>query len=495
MNQSGANLDALKASAARGSALTLAAQAYSFLTVFASVVVLARVLTPAEHGLVAIAVAVTAFVERFSDLGLSLATVQRRTLTREQISNLFWINTLAGALLGGLACAAGPLVAKLFAEPRLTDLIQSLGVGFIFAGLGVQHLALLRRRMQFERLALVTVGTRTLSVTLTIGAALAGWGYWALVVMQLTPIVCMTLGAWIACPFRPRLYDRATRIGDLARFGADVAGFNVLAYLLRNVDKLLLGWWHPSAVVGYYSRAYQFLLLPLQQVSYPLSQVAIPALSRLQHEPGSYAAFFRRATTLASLLIVPLVAFLFVSAENALLLALGEQWHESVPIFRWLSVAAAFGALGVVQEWVCVSRGLTSRQLRWQTLTTLACTLAFACAVPFGAQPLAITYSATLAALFLPGLVYILRGTPLRLGDVLRPLGAPLAASIIGAAMLYAVQQALPAAWTRAGLLAIEAVVFGVTAGAGLLVLPGRAARRNDVFVLLRNLRRRDAAT
>ena len=235
----------------RGGAATVSAQFIrSFVIALASTAILARLLTPEDFGLLAMVAGFTNFLARFKDLGLAMATVQRKEINQGQVSTLFWVNAGLGILVTLLTAAVAPLVAWFYGEPRLVTIMLALAVAFVFGGLMVQHQALLQRQMKFTALAVVQIASTAIGAIAGVVTALFGAGYWALVIMQLVAAVVMALGMWLVCGWRPGRPMRGVGVRSMLAFGGNLTGANLLAYLIRNLDNILIGWcwgaghWH-----------------------------------------------------------------------------------------------------------------------------------------------------------------------------------------------------------------------------------------------------------
>src|SRR6202790_3520783 len=179
----------LKARAIRGGFEKLCSQGANFALRIGSLMVLARLLDPKDFGLVGMVTAFTGVLAMFRDFGLSSATVQRVEVTDDQVSTLFWINALVGAILWLLLVAVSPLIAAFYREPRLLWVTIVLAIGFFFNAVGVQHSAMLQRQMRFTALAIIDFIALLSGITVAIGMALFGFKYWSLVAMTtVTPL-------------------------------------------------------------------------------------------------------------------------------------------------------------------------------------------------------------------------------------------------------------------------------------------------------------------
>src|SRR5208283_3831626 len=246
----------------RGGVARLCAQGVSFALRVGSLMVLARLLGPKDFGLVGMVTAFTGVLTLFRDFGLSSAAVQRATVTDEQISTLFWINVLFGALLCLLTVAMAPLIAAFYHEPRLFAVAAVLAIGFVFNAAGIQHSVLLQRQMRFTALALIGVVSLILGTACAIGGAMAGYGYWALVGMTVSLPFTNTIGLWLTSGWVPGMPQRRVGIRSMMRFGATLTLNGLVVYVASNLEKVLLGRFWGVDAIGIYGRAYQLVTIP-----------------------------------------------------------------------------------------------------------------------------------------------------------------------------------------------------------------------------------------
>ncbi len=359
----------LGGSASRGAAVTAAGQIVRVVIQMVSLVVLARLLGPADFGLVAMVTAIVGIGEVFRDFGLSSASIQAKKISLGQRSNLFWINSSIGVVLAVVAVACSPLVASLYGDPAVSAVMAACASTFIINGLATQHRADLNRRLKFGVLAIVDTAAQVLSVAAAIGIAAAGGGYWALVAMTVLQAILGLVGVVAAGRWVPRWYSRHVAMRQFFRFGAGVAGSQLLGYASKNVDSVVLGVTLGPVAVGYYNRAYQVLMLPLNQFQAPSTRVALPVLSRLNDDANRYKAFLLRGQTILLHAVAIILALTAAQATPLFDLILGPQWTDSVPIFQALAVGGLASMANYACYWVFLSKGLTVSYL-WFSLIT-----------------------------------------------------------------------------------------------------------------------------
>ena len=171
--------------------------------------------------------------------------------------------------------------------------------------------------MRFGKLAVIEVAAMLNGVVAAIISAWYGAGYWALVIMQLVMAVSITIGVWFACDWRPGLPKRGTGVRRMLAFGRNITGFNLINYFARNSDKILVGRFCGSGILGLYSKAYNLLMLPISQICGPLTSVAVPALSRIQDDPKRYTSYYTKLILLISFISMPLMVFLAICSNLA----------------------------------------------------------------------------------------------------------------------------------------------------------------------------------
>ncbi|MEE9268780.1 MAG: lipopolysaccharide biosynthesis protein [Candidatus Krumholzibacteria bacterium] len=479
----------LRGRSVRGGALTIGNQGAKFILTLVSIAVLARVLTPEDFGLIAMVMAIIGFIATFKDMGLAMATVQRHDITHAQVSTLFWINLGASLLIMAATAAAAPLFAWLYDEPRVRAITVALAATVIFSGLIVQHQALLRRQMRFGAIAVIEITAMTIGLMTAVLCALSGLGYWSLVLMPIVKEIVTAAGVWIACGWRPGRPARRSGVRVLLSFGVHLTGFNLLNYFARNLDKVLIGRYYGASPAGLYSKAYQLVLLPIQQIGVPLTAVAVPTLSRLQNQMERFRAYYRRGVLLAVTAGMPIIAFLFVDANRAVLTVLGDQWLESVAIFRVLAPAAFFGTFNVATGWVYIALGQTRRQFSWGIFSSAFTITAFALGLRWGSIGVGAAFSCAVVILRLPAIVYCFRHTPLGLSDFFAAVWRPFIASIAAGAALYTVSLGFNPPLAVAARLVLDFVLYLVFYALIWIGLPRGRRSVRDLVDLARDLR------
>jgi O-antigen/teichoic acid export membrane protein len=356
------------ARAVSGGLITISAQAAKFVLNFAAAAVLARLLSPTEFGLVGMVLGITSLVGIFKALGLSTATVQRETITQQQVSNLFWVNVTVSGLLTISTVALAPLVARFYHDSRVTAIMIVLSLTFLLSGSTVQHQALLSRQMRFRTIAVIEVVSMLVGFTSACCLAKAGFGYWALVAQQLVNAATGLVLTWCISRWRPSLPKRNSGVRPMLRFGAHLTIADFLGLLMINSDSILVGRVFGAEPLGLYTRANVLLARPLQQVLAPINAVLTPVLSRLQSDSERYRRSFMRAYETLALITFSFAAMCLALAAPIVLVILGPKWKSVIPLFSAFAVVALSSPLGDVAIWLFQSQGRGREQLRNHTI-------------------------------------------------------------------------------------------------------------------------------
>lgn len=404
--------------AARGGMLVMASQVLRVLVQIGSTALLARLLAPADFGLVAMAGTLTMLFTMFADLGLTQATVQKADITPAQISTLFWVNAAFGALFTLLCVLLAPLIAWFYGHPDLVPITAALALGFLITGLYAQHGALLNRRLRFKAVAIIAGASALISAGTAVVLALLGAGIWALVAQQLTYALVTLVGNVIAVPWRPGRPRLAEGSGDLLRFGGNLSLTNLLIYVLTTLDRILIGWWVGERALGLYDRAGSLTALPNRLIIFPLGNVVIPALSRLQHDPAAYRRFYLEALEKLGMATLPPLLLLALLAPEAVAVLFGPGWEEAAPLLAFLAVGTLARPVGTTAGWLFISQGRTREQLIATCFTAAFGVLAFVTGLPYGAVGVAAA-TAVLGFALLPFVFWLVtREGPVALGSI-----------------------------------------------------------------------------
>lgn len=430
----------LKDRTIRGGFARLCAQAANFLLRLGSLMVLARLLGPKDFGLVGMVTAFTGVLNLFRDFGLSSAAVQRTTVTDEQISTLFWINIVVGALLGLVAVAIAPVIAAFYHEPRLFGVTTVLAAGFLFNAAGVQHSALLQRQMRFTALAVISTVSLIVGTAIAVGGAKAGYGYWALVAMTVTLPLTSTIGLWLTTAWVPGMPHRRAGIRSMMRFGGTITLNGLVVYVASNLEKVLLGRFWGVDAIGIYGRSYQLVNIPTDNMNSAVGEVAFSALSRLQDDPSRLKSYFLKGYSLVLALTLPMTIACALFADDMIFVLLGPKWKEAAAIFRLLAPTILVFAIANPLSWLLCSIGLVGRGLKMALVIAPLMIAGYVMGLPYGPRGVAFAYSAVLTLWVIPLIAWSVHGTVISFRDIMLAVSRPLLSGIVAAVLAFGLQ-------------------------------------------------------
>lgn len=368
----------------------------------AVIVVMARLLTPADFGLVAGALVFIDFVEVFSDMGLGLVIVQRHELTDAHVRTGFTVSALLGLLFAVGIWLAAPSIAALFRMEGMTTILRAMAVVFPIDSLSLVASALLQRDLKFRTLAGVSVtayviGYGVVGVTL----ALMGFGVWSLVGAYLaqTLIVSLTL-LWVRPHAKRPLFDRAV-LKEMTYMGAGFSAAQVCNYVALKGDNAIVGRWLGAGALGLYTRAYGLMTMSVTIFGTAFDRVLFASLSKIQRERERMAVAFRRGVALIALLILPTSAAAFVLAPELIHILLGPKWMEVVIPFQILAVGMLFRTSYKVSASVARATGAVYRTAWRQAVYALTVVVGALTGQSWGVPGVALGVLAALAVFFL----------------------------------------------------------------------------------------------
>jgi PST family polysaccharide transporter len=458
---------------------------------FAVSIVLARLLLPADFGLVGMLLVFSGFASLFAEFGFAGALIYQPGLTRVQASSIFWLNTGVGLLLSVLFFALSPLIAAFFTTAALAPLGRAFSPSFLLGALGIVPRALLQREMSFQRMAEVELASSVVAGTVGIALALAGFGVWSLVIQSLTASLVGSVLALRAARWVPGLTYSAAAVRDLLSFSGNLFGFNFINYWARNADNLLVGKFMGSVSLGIYNRAYTIMLLPVRQVIAVLSRVMFPALSQIQGEKARVREVYLRAIAVIALVTFPMMTGLLVVARPFVLALLGAKWTGVIPVLQVFCVVSLFQTLMNPTGWIFQSQGRTDLLFRWGIASSTVSIAAIGVGVALGTvEAVAWSYLLSTAILWLPCLALAGRLIDLPVMEVVRRITDTIACTAMMAGSVLAVGYALPTDWAPAAVLSVEVSVGIVAYGLAVAVLRPAGSQELRALVASRRLRR-----
>jgi len=431
----------------RGAGWMAFSQSISQVARIGFMIALARLLSPAEFGLWGMALVFTGFASLLGDIGLGAALVQRSVIEPRHLNTAFWINLGMGLFLTLLMIALAVPLSSLYHAQNLAPILAIASIEFTIKGVVVVHRVLLIREMNFRVMAIQETVALVIGGMAACVLAFYGWGTWSLVAQNI--IASLIIAAWIIriLPWRPAFQFDTTSLKELLQFSLNLQGFNLLNYWLRNLDKFLIGRLLGEASLGFYTRAYNTMLMPQSHIIGTLERVMWPALARCAQDADRLRNAYLRSLMMICFIGLPCMAGLAVTAGDFVVSLFGEAWSPSIVTLQWLCLAGFVQTPVATLGWLYLATGRTRRLLAWSLISCLIIIPAMIAGALSGSiERMAMWYAIGTLIQAPLGYVFAAPIATVKLSGVVRTILPSAAASIAMAILVFHLQQMLPAA-------------------------------------------------
>ena len=430
---------------------------------FAVMIALARLVAPEAFGLVAYASVFIAFAQIFVDQGFSDAIVQFPNLNRDHLDTAFWVSVIIGGCLSLVTVVAASGIAGIFREPQLVSVIKWLSPIFLLSALSSVQQSILRRALAFKALTIRSLAANLISGVIAVVMAFRGYGVWSLVAKLLVSAMVNALMLWQVSDWRPDFRISMQPFRELFLFGINILGGNFVDFLSVHSDDFLIGYFLGPIALGYYTLAYNLLIVTTDLLISVPNQVAFPLLSSLQGDSSSVKRAFGQVILLQSMLAFPIFLGIAALSSELILQLYGSQWVASIPVLTLLMLIGMVRSAMYIYSSVFRAAGKPSWRFWIYLLTAALNVIGFVLVVRLGIVAVAASY-VIVSYLLMPLYFFMIRkliGVSIR--SHLRQYGPAVVSSLIMVAVLYAGKQVLG-----------ESLVLPVRLG--ILVIMGAAA-------------------
>jgi PST family polysaccharide transporter len=443
---------------------------------------LARLLTPVDYGVVAMALIVTNFANLIRDMGTGHALIQKEGLNQETILTAFWFTLGLGAVLGIVVVALAPLIALAFEEPAVSGVLWVLAVTFPLLGSTTVNKALLERESRFPLLARVETVSSVSGLAVGVSAAYLGAGPYSLALSSLAYALVSSAQLWLASPLRPRWLWSQHEFRAIRRFSDHLVAFTVVNYLAGNVDKMIIGRFLGADSLGLYSVAHRIMLFPLSNLTFVASRALYPVMSRQQAVPEEMAALFLRTLSVIGFVTAPIMAGVTILREPFIEVLLGSKWLPMGDVLVWLAPLGFIKALDSSTGSVLMARGRTDTLFYLGIADAVLRITGYITGLHWGVPGVAAGYFFATAVATLATFYYVVhRELGQGIGPLLRSVLTPIALAGVMVLVILACREMLPVADVSAIVqLVALALVGALTCGTPVLVFARQPLR--DVF-------------
>lgn len=413
-------------------------QVARFVIIFGQQIVLARLLTPNDFGVIAAVSPILGFVAILANLGVTQAIIQRPHIDHGILNSVFWTNVIFGGILTGFFCLLSPILAHIYRDPRLIPISISLSMLILITSITQVHTALMNRQFRFGALTLCEIASLILGAAAAIvSARYFHIGYWSLVINQVVVSLSSSAMLLSMSPWSPRLKINIDARSSIIGFSAKVTVSNLITYLSTSIDNMIVGVARGEFDLGIYDRAWKLAVQPLLQLTAPIGKLAVPILARTVGDAQRYARLYRQMFQSLMAMTAPAILLMVFYAEPLVALLFGPKWLNTIPVFRWISVSAIATPVVSGCSWIFISQGRANDQIKATAIMMVVSTVAYAVGAMWSVQMVAVLYATSLYLIQVPANILIAG----RSGDVpstmlLRSLG-PCCASALACAGAY----------------------------------------------------------
>lgn len=432
-------------------------------TLVVTTVILARLLSPSDFGLLGMAMVVIGFIEIFKDLGTSAAIIQKKENSETLLSSVFWVNVGFGLLAMMTLYFGAPLGGLLYREPGVVAILRALSLTFFISSLSILQQALLQRSLAFQALAKTEVSAVLCGAVVGIGLAWYGAGVWSLVFQMLTTVSISTIFLWLTSPWRPRWIFRWEEIRSVSSFSLNLVGFNIFNYFSRNADYFLIGRFLGAQDLGYYTLAYRILLFPLQNISSVVGRVMYPVYASMQDDDRRFSETYLKILATIALIAFPMMFGVLALAGPFVLVVFGANWRPAILLIMIFSPIGLIQSVNAPTGLIYQAKGRTDWLFRWGIGSGIFAVMAFIVGLQRGILGVAVAYAIASLVLLYPGTAISFRLIGLRFTHFIKALYKPFFNSLIMFLSLMLFQYFLPHTFS-------DSWVLGLSVGVGIAV-------------------------
>lgn len=386
-------------------------QFFKIIIQMVNLVYLAKIIPPAEYGLMAMTAVVTSLGILLRDLGTASALIQKKELTEELKNTIFWLNTLMGFIISIVICASSHWVANLYEQPRLIGVLISISIIFPLSSCVSAHLALMERESMFKKISLVEISSSLTSVIVAIIMANKGYGVYSLVGQAVTLNLLSAVQFWFFSKWTPS-FKKGICINELKgifNFSANLSVFNFINYFSRNGDSFIIGKFMSPVILGNYNLAYRIMLFPLQSLTFVASRSLYPVLSKHQDDNKKIVDVYFNSLFVVFFITAPLMTGLALLSEPFVHIVFGNQWEMTAGILKWLAPTAIIQSILSTTGAVFAAKSRTDILLKLGVIGTILQFGSFIIGVHFTINIFAMLYLWANVINFFPVMFVLLR--------------------------------------------------------------------------------------
>ena len=376
--------ESLKKKTVKGVAWTSLNQVLNIGFGFVIGVILARILSPSDYGLLAMIAVFNAIAAAFMDCGFGSALVRKPNLTEDDNTTAFCFNLIVGTVMFVIIWLIAPWVSSFYDKPILTSLLRAEGSLLIITAFIIVQNTQLTRALNFKALMIINLTSQVLAGLIAIIAAFNGFGVWSLVLQHISSRMLSLVLFWILSPWRPHGKWRRDSFKYLWGFGSKLLASGLLDKIYGNIYPIVIGKFYSAADLGQYSRAKGYADMPSQSLTGVIQQVTFPVLSQIQDDDQRLANSYRRMLRFTVFIVFPIMIGMAVLAYPLVIALVTNKWAECVPYLQMICLASMWYPVHAINLNLLQVKGRSDLFLRLEIIKKAIITVAIFICVPFG---------------------------------------------------------------------------------------------------------------
>ncbi|WP_159931247.1 lipopolysaccharide biosynthesis protein [Oceanicoccus sp. KOV_DT_Chl] len=373
---------------------------------WAVTIAVARILLPADYALAAMATMITGYAEMLSEMGIGASIIQRDEPTERDLSSVFWLSLGVGVVFAAACFPVAYLTAHIFDQPQVVPLVQAISVLFIFTGLQVVPMSLLKRNLEYKTVGIIQIQTTVIGCMAMLAIAYNGGGVWTLVGGRIVLGFAKLILVYRATTWRPKVYFNFSEAKEYLRFGVIVAISSSFFYIFEMSDRFFAGRAWELEVLGYYLLAMQLAQMPTDKIATTINQVSYALFSRYQDDMDKFRSSYLTTIKYTALLVFPIFVFGFLLGEELVFLLLGEKWMPIVFLFEFLCLSQIITTLNAVVNFAHMALGYPKRGVCYSASCAVFMSISFYFAVQYETNAILIPWFTTYLAISIVWLTY-----------------------------------------------------------------------------------------
>ena len=361
----------LKSKAIKGSVWSLIETFSLQIVQFIVGVVLARILEPKDFGLIALTGIFTSVSAAITDGGFEKTLIQKKTLSSVQISSIFYINIILGALMTVTLIITAPYIAIFFSAPELVSILQVISLIIFLTAFSQTQQTLLLKELKFKKISQIQIITSIIGAVTGLTMAITGFGVWALVYSALIPQIFKVILFWIKSSWYPVMKFSFSSIKDLIPYGLNILISSIFFFIIQQFNVFIVGKFYSKTELGLFNRGNRFPELVISILQNVVLKMTLPIFAKIQHDASHLLEVVKKTNKIVIFVSLPLLMLLFIKAEDITIFLFTEKWRGSIIFLQLFCIVRIFEPFITIHRELLLSQGLSRLLLKIFTITSL----------------------------------------------------------------------------------------------------------------------------